>query len=106
MKTSTKRCCGTICFQGHIDQLQREQILASLIVQNSKLLEVEKTDIEELDKSIDLANTKFLSSIDGISNVFLNEFWCNLRAPLLRYSDTLDTLKMGPSVPSGALCPL
>jgi hypothetical protein len=73
---------------------------------------VEKTDldmppyIEELEKSMDLANTKFLPSIDGISNVFLKEFWRNLRAPLLRYCDTLDTLKMGPSVPSGALCPL
>ncbi len=56
-------------------------MLASPIVQNSKLTNEERAELDtpltinELDRSMEKANMKSAPGIDGLSNLFLREFW-------------------------------
>jgi hypothetical protein len=71
-----------------------DDIVNSHIVQNSKLSEAERYNldlpltIEELDRSMDGANMKSAPGVDGLSNVFLKKFWNYFRYPLFRYCIT------------------
>ncbi len=59
---------------------------------SSKLNEDEREDldrplsIEELDLSIKKAKTNSAPGIDGISNKFIQHFWCFFRVPLYKYA--------------------
>jgi hypothetical protein len=71
--------------------------VAHPIVQNSKLTVTERDEldrplsIDELDKSIDKANMKSAPGIDGMSNIFIKEFWSYIRIPLFNYCNTCYT---------------
>ncbi len=66
-------------------------VLNHAIVQNSKLTENEKMQldlplsIEELDLSISKANMNSAPGIDGLSNKFLKKYWVFFRTALFRY---------------------
>jgi hypothetical protein len=79
---------------GCVEKFLGDDIVSSHIVQNSKLTEDEvhrldqPLNIAELDRSMDGANLKSAPGIDGISNVFLKEFWKHFRWPLYNYCNT------------------
>jgi len=62
------------------------------IVQNSKLTEDEKNELDteltldEFDKSMNQANLNSAPGINGISNRFIKKFWNLFRVPLFKYS--------------------
>jgi hypothetical protein len=63
------------------------------VVQNSKLTEEERTDLDmpitllELEQSINSANMKSAPGPDGITNPFIKHFWNLFRVPLLKYAN-------------------
>jgi hypothetical protein len=72
-------------FNGCIERFLGDDIINNPIVQNSKLSEAEHElldaplTVDELDKSINNANMKSAPGIDGMSNIFLREFWLFIR---------------------------
>jgi len=62
------------------------------LVLNSKLSEEEKTEldlpltIDELDKSLEKANFRSASGVDGLSNLFLRQYWRFFRTVVHRYA--------------------
>ena len=77
-----------------IEDFLGEDICNSGIVQNSKLTDLERDSMEselslqELDNSMNKANLRSASGLDGFSNVMIKKCWHLLRQPLLRYSQT------------------
>jgi exonuclease III len=78
---------------GCIENFLGPEVCSSHIVENSKLSNAERDGLDspltiaELDRSMEGANMKSAPGIDGISNVFLKEFWHHFRWPLLRYCE-------------------
>jgi hypothetical protein len=78
---------------GCIENFLGPEVCSSHIVENSKLSNDERDSLDspltlaELDRSMEGANMKSAPGINGISNVFLKEFWHHFRWPLLRYCE-------------------
>jgi hypothetical protein len=70
-----------------------EDILSNPTVQNAKLSEEEKLDldrplsIEELTVSINKSNLKSAPGPNGISNKFIKRYWEFFKYPLLKYAN-------------------
>jgi hypothetical protein len=82
--------------QRTVDTVRRflgEDILSNPTVQNAKLSEEEKLDldrplsIEELTVSINKSNLKSAPAPNGISNKFIKRYWDFLKYPLLKYAN-------------------
>jgi hypothetical protein len=87
----TKDNAEPVDFGNCIERFLGEDVLASPIVQNSKLTNEERAELDtpltinELDRSMEKANMKSAPGIDGLSNLFLREFWQFIRLPLFKY---------------------
>jgi len=76
-----------------IENFLGANIAGNLLVQNSKLTEAEKTELDlplsldELDKSLEKANFRSAPGLDGISNRFLRQYWQYFRVGIFRYAN-------------------
>ena len=79
-------------FEGCIERFLGPEVLNNPIVQNAKLNETEKLNLEavfslgELDKSLLEAKTGSAGGMDGINNALLKKFWKYFRIPLHKYA--------------------
>jgi hypothetical protein len=79
---------------GCIEHFLGPDILAHPLTRNLKLSDNERIRLEEdltyeeLDISLEGANSKSAAGIDGISTSFIKRFWYIFRVPLLKYANT------------------
>jgi hypothetical protein len=79
-------------FSNCIENFLGPQICGNPVVQNSKLSDEERNDLDrplgisELDESVKKLNLRSAPGIDGVSNRFIFKYWNLLRGPLHRYA--------------------